>query len=151
MEITQVKLSEIVTNPNQPRQNFDGQALKELADSIKSDGLMTPIAVRKVSRDTMDCYEIVQGERRYRASEIAGLAEIPAFIQELTDEDAFHLSVIENIQVIWHVVSCPIYIGRKKVERRLRRTFFIWRNSGDIPHVKEEVLCKRSCSATSGR
>ncbi|MFZ3576771.1 ParB/RepB/Spo0J family partition protein [Virgibacillus sp. DJP39] len=97
MEITNIKLTEIIANPNQPRKNFDDQALQELSDSIKIDGLMAPITVRIMQHDTMG-YEIVQGERRYRASKIAGLTEIPAFIQELTDEDAFHLSVIENIQ-----------------------------------------------------
>lgn len=107
MEIVNIKLSDIVRNENQPRKNFDEQSIQELSESIAKDGLMQPITVRKVSndsytekvsRDTNTIYEIVQGERRYRAAGLAGLKELPCFIQELSDEDAFHLSVIENIQ-----------------------------------------------------
>ena len=94
MNLQTIKLSEIVANPNQPRKHFDEQALQELSESIKSDGLMSPITIRPLNGK----YEIVQGERRYRASKLAGLSEIQAFVQEMSDEDAFHLSVIENIQ-----------------------------------------------------
>ncbi|WP_186731319.1 ParB/RepB/Spo0J family partition protein [Rummeliibacillus suwonensis] len=92
--MTKIKISEIITNPNQPREYFDDKALAELAESIKNDGLMTPIMVRPLG----DKYEIVQGERRYRASKMAGLSEVPVNIREMNDVDAFHLAVIENIQ-----------------------------------------------------
>ncbi|MEH6943734.1 ParB/RepB/Spo0J family partition protein [Bacillus sp. JJ722] len=94
MEVTKLEISKIITNPNQPRKHFDEERLQELADSIESDGLKSPILVRPAG----DCYEIVQGERRFRASKLAGLDTISAFIEELTEEDAFHLAVIENIQ-----------------------------------------------------
>lgn len=94
MNLKTIKLTEIVANPNQPRKHFDEQALQELADSIKSDGLQEPILVRPKG----DKYEIVQGERRYRAHKLAGLETIQAKVKEVDDEDAFHLAVIENIQ-----------------------------------------------------
>lgn len=94
MKSVKINLNNIIPNAEQPRQFFDEVSLAELSQSIKTDGLMTPILLRPVG----DKYEIVQGERRYRASKLAGLTEIDAFINELSDDDAFHLSVIENIQ-----------------------------------------------------
>lgn len=94
MTMTKINIREIITNPNQPREYFDDKALAELAESIKNDGLMTPIMVRPLG----DKYEIVQGERRYRASKMAGLSEVSVNIREMNDVDAFHLAVIENIQ-----------------------------------------------------
>ncbi|MET3507644.1 ParB/RepB/Spo0J family partition protein [Halalkalibacter oceani] len=90
-----LKLDEIVPNPNQPRKQFDETSLSELASSIVSDGLKSPILVRPIGEEA---YEIVQGERRFRACQIAGLETIVAFVEEMGDDDAFHLAVIENIQ-----------------------------------------------------
>ncbi|MBI3912181.1 MAG: ParB/RepB/Spo0J family partition protein [Armatimonadetes bacterium] len=87
-------LDQIVPNPNQPRKYFDEAALQELAASIRERGVMEPIVVRPKN----DHYEIVAGERRYRASRIAGLAEIPAVIKELTDEEALAEALLENFQ-----------------------------------------------------
>src|SRR5699024_10162034 len=95
MKIYSINLSKVKRNENQPRKHFDEDSIKELSESIKKDGLMQPITVREVSRDT---FEIVQGERRYRACKLADLSEMTAIIKELDDEEAFHLSVIENIQ-----------------------------------------------------
>src|SRR5690606_13026930 len=89
-----IQLSEIITNPNQPRKHFDEQAHQELAESIKKDGLQEAILVRPKG----DKFEIVQGERRYRAPKLAGLESIQAKVREVDDEEAFHLAVIENIQ-----------------------------------------------------
>src|SRR5690606_12651794 len=94
MNLKTIKLTEIVANPNQPRKHFDEQALQEIAEPIKKDGLQEPILVRPKG----DKYEIVQGERRYRAHKLAGLETIQAKVKEVDDEDAFHLAVIENIQ-----------------------------------------------------
>lgn len=90
-----LKISEIVINEDQPRKYFDEEKLNELASSIKADGLQEPILVRPMKNGK---YEIVQGERRYRAHNLAGLDEIEVKIKELNDMDAFHLSIIENIQ-----------------------------------------------------
>lgn len=95
MEISKLDLSKINPNRNQPRKNYDENSLKELADSIKNDGLLVPIMVRPQK----DKYEIVQGERRYRASILAGMKKVDVVIRDdISDKEAFHLSVIENIQ-----------------------------------------------------
>jgi ParB family chromosome partitioning protein len=79
----------------QPRTKMDQQALAELAASIRSQGLMQPVLVRPVDRDL---YELIAGERRWRAAQMAGLAEVPALIREVADESALAMSLIENIQ-----------------------------------------------------
>ena len=89
-----IPLSEIRPNKGQPRKNFDEEALNELADSIRQHGVLQPILLRKKGR----FYEIVAGERRFQASKIAGLKEIPAVVREISDEDVFKLALIENLQ-----------------------------------------------------
>jgi len=79
----------------QPRTKMDQQALAELAASIRSQGLMQPVLVRPVDRDK---YELIAGERRWRAAQMAGLSEVPALVREVPDESALALSLIENIQ-----------------------------------------------------
>ncbi len=79
----------------QPRTKMDQQALAELAASIRSQGLMQPVLVRPVDRDK---YELIAGERRWRAAQMAGLVEVPALVREVPDESALALSLIENIQ-----------------------------------------------------
>ncbi len=85
----------IFPNPNQPRKNFDEGSLYELAASIKEHGILQPITVRKKDDEG---YEIVAGERRYRAAGLVGLKELPCIIRSYSDEQAYVLSVIENIQ-----------------------------------------------------
>lgn len=87
-------ISKIEPNPDQPRKEFDAEKLQELADSIKQHGVLQPILVRK----TGSTYQIVAGERRYQASKLAGLKEIPAVIRDISDEDVFQLALIENLQ-----------------------------------------------------
>lgn len=91
---TVLPLSEIRPNKDQPRKNFDEDALEELTDSIRQNGVLQPILVRKRGQK----YEIVAGERRYQASKRAGLTEIPVIIKEISDEDVFKLALIENLQ-----------------------------------------------------
>jgi len=81
-------------NPNQPRRVFDGRSLESLADSIRADGVMQPIVVRRVGEG----YELVAGERRLRASRLAGLTEIPAIVREVDDRASAELALIENLQ-----------------------------------------------------
>lgn len=87
-------IGQIRPNKNQPRRVFDEHELSELADSIKQNGVLQPILVRKVGTD----YEIVAGERRYQAAKTAGLKEIPVVIREISDDDVFKLALIENLQ-----------------------------------------------------
>jgi ParB family transcriptional regulator, chromosome partitioning protein len=82
--------------PNQPRKNFDSDALDELAESIKARGLLQPIIVRESSGDT--AYEIIAGERRWRAAQRAQLHQVPVIIKDFDDQTAFELAIIENIQ-----------------------------------------------------
>src|SRR5882762_9594408 len=94
MSVQNLGLELIFPNPNQPRKMFDETALSELAASIRERGVMEPILVRpKDGR-----YEIVAGERRYRASKLAGLVEIPAMVREMSDEEAMADSLLENFQ-----------------------------------------------------
>lgn len=92
---TMVKLSLIEPNKGQPRDRFDDEALGELADSIKENGVLQPILVRPLPNGG---YQIVAGERRWRASRLAGLTEVPVFIKELTDKQTMQMALIENIQ-----------------------------------------------------
>ncbi len=87
-------LSLIDTNPDQPRKNFDPEALQSLADSIAANGLLQPILVRQLA----DRYEIIAGERRFRASKLAGLNSVPAMVIEADNQRAAQLALIENIQ-----------------------------------------------------
>ena len=90
-----LKISEIEPNRSQPRKEFDEKALTELAESIKEHGLIQPILVRPIIGGG---YQIVAGERRYRACRMAGLTEVPVTIRELTDEETMELALIENLQ-----------------------------------------------------
>ena len=89
-----VSLSEIDTKPDQPRKKFDAESIAALADSIAANGLLQPILVRKIR----DRYEIIAGERRFRASKMAGLTEIPVIITEADDLTAAKYALIENLQ-----------------------------------------------------
>lgn len=94
-EVVSLKISQIEPNRNQPRRSFDEDALQELAQSISEHGVLQPILVRPM---IYGGYQIVAGERRYRASRMAGLTEIPAIIRELSDSETMQLALIENLQ-----------------------------------------------------
>lgn len=93
--INEIPLSKISVNPNQPRREFDPIALQELADSIREIGIIQPITLRQLSAES---YQIIAGERRYRASQLAGLTSIPAYIRTADDENVMEMALIENIQ-----------------------------------------------------
>ena len=90
-----INISEIKANKDQPRKDFKKEELEELASSIKSQGVLQPIVVRKKAEQQ---YEIIAGERRWRGSQIAGLHEIPALVKEMTDNESQEAALIENIQ-----------------------------------------------------
>jgi ParB/RepB/Spo0J family partition protein len=89
-----IELHRIKPNPQQPRKHFDAEALEELAASVRQDGVLQPIVVRSAG----DGYQIIMGERRYRAAVLAGLEEVPVLIREMDDEDAFLAALVENLQ-----------------------------------------------------
>ena len=93
--INEIELDKIVANPNQPRREFAPEALQELADSIREIGIIQPITLRKLDDNT---YQIIAGERRFRASQLAGLTTIPAYIRTADDENVMEMALIENIQ-----------------------------------------------------
>jgi len=91
----EILISEIEANPFQPRVHFDEEALNELAASIREVGIIQPITLRKISDRR---YQIIAGERRFRASKLAGLTKVPAFVREAGDEAMLELALVENIQ-----------------------------------------------------
>ncbi len=93
-DIIEIPLTEIRSNPYQPRKEFDEQSLREFAESIKEHGVIQPIIVKK----SIKGYELIAGERRTRASKMAGKDTIPAIIRELSDDDMMEIALIENIQ-----------------------------------------------------
>lgn len=93
--ISEIALSQIEPNPEQPRRAFDEESMEELTASIKSIGVIQPITLRKLNDDS---YQIIAGERRYRASQMAGLKSIPAYIKIVEEEDVMEMALIENIQ-----------------------------------------------------
>ena len=93
-EIKEIKLSEIRSNPYQPRKIFDDESLQELADSIKEHGVVQPV----IDKKSIKGYELVAGERRTRACRIAGLKTVPAVIKDFNDQEMMEIALIENIQ-----------------------------------------------------
>ena len=93
--ISEVELDKIVPNPGQPRRVFDEEALRELSVSIQSIGVIQPVTLRKLDDDN---YQIIAGERRYRASQMAGLSTIPAYIKTADNDEMMEMALIENIQ-----------------------------------------------------
>lgn len=93
--INEVEIEKIHANPNQPRRDFDMDALEELSESIRQIGIIQPITLRKMDDGT---YQIIAGERRWRASQMAGLQSIPAYIRTADDEKMMQMALVENIQ-----------------------------------------------------
>ncbi|WP_374295892.1 ParB/RepB/Spo0J family partition protein [Acinetobacter sp.] len=98
-QLEQISVDILQRGQYQPRQHIADEALKELSDSIKQHGVMQPIVIRKVSSDGEDAqYEIIAGERRWRAAKLAGLTHVPAIVRDMSDQVAIALALIENIQ-----------------------------------------------------
>jgi len=93
--INEIAISQIERNPNQPRHEFDEEALQELANSIREIGIVQPITLRQISDNR---YQIIAGERRWRASQLAGLTTMPAYIRTINDENVMEMALVENIQ-----------------------------------------------------
>ncbi len=93
--VSMIKIKNIETNPFQPRTNFEELALQELSDSIKQHGIIQPLTLRKLGYDR---YQLISGERRFRASQMAGLTEVPAYIRVADDQAMLEMALVENIQ-----------------------------------------------------
>ena len=93
--INEIAIEQIEPNPGQPRHDFDEEALQELATSIREIGIIQPITLRQVAENR---FQIIAGERRWRASQIAGLKAIPAYIRTINDEKVMEMALVENIQ-----------------------------------------------------
>ena len=93
--INEISIEQIETNPNQPRREFNDEALQDLANSIKEIGIVQPITLRQIAENR---FQIIAGERRWRASQIIGLKSIPAYIRTIKDENVMELALVENIQ-----------------------------------------------------
>jgi len=93
--INEIAIDQIEANPNQPRREFDDEALHELAVSIKEIGIIQPITLRQITENK---FQIIAGERRWRASQLAGLKAIPAYIRTIKDENVMEMALVENIQ-----------------------------------------------------
>ena len=93
--LSEIAIKLIVPNPNQPRREFDEEAMNELANSIREVGIITPITLRQMPDGN---YQIIAGERRWRASQLAGLTSIPAYIRTVEDENVMEMALVENIQ-----------------------------------------------------
>ena len=93
--LNEIEIAQIEPNPNQPRREFDPDALQELANSIRELGIIQPITLRKIEGQK---YQIIAGERRWRASQLAGLTKIPAYIVTVEDEGVMEMALVENIQ-----------------------------------------------------
>ena len=91
-----IRISLVEPNPDQPRKDFDDEALGELADSIKQHGILQPLLVRPVPEN--ECFQIVAGERRWRAARLAGLTEVPAVVRDLDDKQVAQFALVENLQ-----------------------------------------------------
>ena len=94
-QMAQIAINKIIPNPTQPRTQFDDEALNELADSIRQLGIIQPITVK---RNDDGNYIIISGERRWRASQIVGLEQLPAYVREADDENLHAMALVENIQ-----------------------------------------------------
>ena len=95
-DVSMLPITVLRPNPDQPRRHFDPESLRELADSIKTQGIIQPLLVRPMADNA--AYQIVAGERRWRAARLAGLDEVPVIIKDVTDEQAAALALIENLQ-----------------------------------------------------
>ena len=90
---TELPISSISPNPNQPRKDFDDGALRDLADSLRQSGLLQPVVVRRLG----DGYQLIVGERRWRAAKLAGIERVPAIVREATDSESLELALVENL------------------------------------------------------
>ena len=113
-EIVEIPINELMSNPYQPRKVFDEEALKELSESIKEHGVFQPIIVKK----SVKGYNIIAGERRTKASELAGLKTVPAIVRDFSDEEMMQVALLENLQRedLSAIITMPCYPACKRLK-----------------------------------
>lgn len=160
-KISHLKLSLIDPKSDQPRKYFDKELLEELAESIRQNGLLQPILVREYGDDR---YQIIAGERRFRASKLAGLSEIPAIILDKSDRDVAEISLIENIQredlnpveeaMAYKMLSEEYDLTQEELSYRVGKSRSAIANTTrllDLPNEILELVCARELSAGHAR
>ncbi|MFP4033883.1 MAG: ParB/RepB/Spo0J family partition protein [Desulfovermiculus sp.] len=153
-----VPLDQIEPNPNQPRQTYSQEGLRELAQSIAEQGLLQPLLVR-LHPSRPDCYQIIAGERRWRASRLAGQSHVPVLIREITDSEALVIGLIENLQrqdlnpveeaQALGRLQEQLHISQDELARRLGRSRSAIANSLRLLHLSPEILTALSESRIS--
>ncbi len=153
----ELSIDEVYPNPAQPRKILDKQKIEELANSIKQNGLLSPLIVRKINTR----YEIVAGERRYRASMMAGFKKIPCIVKDVSDEIAFGISLVENLQredlnpmeeaEAYHVLSSQFRLNHQDIAARVSKDRSTITNSLRLLSLPEEIKnTLRSGSISAG-
>lgn len=145
-EVSVLKISRIEPNRAQPRTKFDEAALEELAESIRTHGVITPVVVRRIGEDR---YQLIAGERRYRASRLAGLDELPARVLEVDETEAYEMAMVENLQredldpieeAEGYRVLCETYgISKEEAARRVGKSRPAVANAMRLLALPEEV------------
>jgi len=159
-EIIYVQFGQIKPNPFQPREDFDPQSIEELAQSIKEKGVIQPLLVRRRG----DHYELIAGERRFRAANSLGLKEIPVIVREVSDQDSLELALIENIQreglnpieeahAYQHLID-KFQVSQEKISQALGKARVSITNTLrllKLPHEIQEEMKKGRISFAHGR
>lgn len=156
-QIIEIPADEIFPNPAQPRKTFDDKSIAELAESIRSHGLISPILVRKMNTR----YEIIAGERRYQACKAAGIEKIPSIVKDISDAEAFKVSLVENLQredlnpmeeaEAYHTLKDQFNLTHQDIAGAVQKDRSTITNSLRLVHLPEEVkACLRDGSVTTG-
>lgn len=158
--VMQIKITDVIPNENQPRRHFDDEALRELAESIKEHGVVQPIIVKKME----DGYTIIAGERRWRASRIAGLKMIPAIVKDCSQVEIMEIALIENLQredlnameesYAYKSLMEEYHMTQEEIARRIGKSRPAIANSLRLVHLPDkikELLMNGSLSAGHAR
>lgn len=162
--VRQVPLKQIIANPNQPRRTFPPQELEELAASIKEHGVLQPVLLRPLPDSPKELYEIVAGERRWRAAQAALLQTVPAIVRQIDDQQALELAIIENVQrqdisaldaaVAYRRLQLEFNLSQEEIAIRVSKSRAAIANTLrllDLPEEVQEAISQNHISEGHGR